>query len=230
VADDEREIVELMTLYLEKEGYEVMPAYDGKEALGLLQSESYHLAILDIMMPGLSGFQVIKSIREEKNLPVIILSARDDYSDKVLGLDIGADDYMTKPFNPLELLSRVKAQLRRSYELNDESSEDQKRKAPLLVGDLSLDLDCCELKKKGTPIQLTSTEYKMLTYLMSNVGRVFTKKQIFETVWEESYYGDENAIRVHISHLRDKIEDDPKDPKYLVTVRGLGYKFQGERK
>lgn len=230
VADDEREIVELMTLYLEKEGYEVMPAYDGKEALGLLKSESFHLAILDIMMPGLSGFQVIKSIREEKNLPVIILSARDDYSDKVLGLDIGADDYMTKPFNPLELLSRVKAQLRRSYELNDEGPDEPKRRAPLEVGNLSLDLECCELLKNGEPIALTSTEYKMLTYLMSNVGRVFTKKQIFENVWEESYYGDENAIRVHISHLRDKIEDDPKEPKYLMTVRGLGYKFQGERK
>lgn len=226
VADDEREIAELIELYLLKENFNVFKAYDGQEALEYVKKEDISLAIIDVMMPNLNGFQVIKEIRREYNIPLIILSARDDDSEKILGLDIGADDYITKPFNPLELVARVQAQLRRSYQLNRDENADKSDNNTITVGDLVLDKESCILSKNDEIITLTSTEYKIIEYLLNHVGRVFTKKQIFEHVWEENYYDDENAIRVHMSNLRDKIEDNPKEPKYLKTIRGLGYKIE----
>lgn len=227
VVDDEKEIVELIELYLVRENYNILKAYDGQEALDKVKESSISLAVIDIMMPKLNGFQVIKEIRKEYNIPVIILSARDDFSDKILGLDIGADDYMTKPFNPLELLARIQAQLRRFNELNRlGDSGDSSQPAMIELGKLRLDPGSCTLSKNGEPINLTSTEYRIIEYLIRNTGRVFTKRQIFEHVWNEAYYDDENAIRVHISNLRDKIEDDPRTPRYLKTVRGLGYKIE----
>ena len=225
IADDEVEIVELIELYLEKENYNVFKAYDGVEALEVIKKEDIDLAIIDIMMPNLNGFQVIKNIRKDYNIPLLILSARDDFSDKILGLDIGADDYITKPFNPLELTARIQAHIRRSYKLN--TNKDNKESQNIIeYGDLVLDKESCALRKNNKDIQMTSTEYKIIEYLLNHIGRVFTKKQIFEHVWEEHYYDDENAIRVHISNLRDKIEDDPRKPRYLKTVRGLGYKME----
>lgn len=226
IADDEKEIVELMELYLQKENYNVLKAYDGHEALECIKKEDIDLAIIDIMMPKLNGFQVIKKIREDHSIPLIILSARDDFSDKVLGLGIGADDYITKPFNPLELIARIQAHLRRSYELNNKNKDSKESKNIIEYGDLVLDKEACTLRKNNKDIQITSTEYKIIEYLLNHIGRVFTKKQIFEHVWEENYYDDENAIRVHISNLRDKIEEDPRKPRYLKTVRGLGYKIE----
>ena len=225
IVDDEKEIAELIELYLLKEDFNIFKAYDGEQALEYVRDFDISLAIIDIMMPKLNGFQVIREIRKDHNIPVIILSARDDFSDKILGLDIGADDYMTKPFNPLELLARVQAQFRRFYELNQENHVhlDHSR---IELGSLVLDKECCTLSKNNQVLQLTSTEYKIMEYMFDHIGRVFTKKQIFEHVWNEAYYDDENAIRVHISNLRDKIEDDPKNPKYLRTVRGLGYKIE----
>ncbi len=213
IADDEREIAELIELYLLKENFNVFKAYDGQEALEYVKREDISLAIIDVMMPNLNGFQVIKEIRKNYNIPLIILSARDDYSEKILGLDIGADDYITKPFNPLELVARVQAQLRRTYKLNTDDNSKPKDNT-IKVGDLMLDKESCMLIKSDEIITLTSTEYKIIECLLNHVGRVFTKKQIFEHVWEENYYDDENAIRVHMSNLRDKIEDNPKEPKY----------------
>lgn len=229
IADDEQEIVELIELYLTKENYNIIKAYDGKQALECIEKEEICLGIIDIMMPNLNGFEVIKRIRSNYKIPIIILSAREDFTDKILGLDIGADDYMTKPFNPLELVARVKAQLRRFYKLNEGNiceNKNKENKEVIEIGGLLLNKDSCTLYKNKEVIELTSTEYKIIEYLISHIGRVYTKQQIFEHVWRENYYDDENAIRVHISNLRDKIEDDPKKPKYLKTVRGLGYKIQ----
>lgn len=224
IADDEKEIVELIELYLSKEKFNIIKAYNGKEALDYVDKEDISLGILDIMMPELNGFQVIKKIRQDYNIPLIILSARDDFSDKILGLDMGADDYMTKPFNPLELVARVQAQLRRVNKLN--TNKVITNNNIIHVGQLILDKESCTLHKNDTIVQLTTTEYKILEYLLKQIGRVFTKQQIFEYAWGENYYDDENAIRVHISNLRDKIEDNPKKPVYLKTVRGLGYKIE----
>ena len=225
VADDEEEIVELIELFLSKENLNIIKAYDGKQAMEYIEKEDISLGIIDIMMPNINGFEVIKKIRKEYNIPLIILSARDDFSNKILGLDIGADDYITKPFNPLELVARVQAQLRRFYQLNSENTSLRKGKNIVEIGDLVLDKEGCTLYKNDEIVQLTPKEYKILEYFINHIGRVFTKQQIFEYIWEENYYDDENAIRVHISNLRDKIEDNPKQPKYLKTVRGLGYKF-----
>ncbi len=226
IADDEKEIIELIELYLSNENFNIVKAYDGEQALEHISNEDINLGIIDIMMPKLDGFQVIKKIRQYYKIPIIILSARDDFTDKILGLDIGADDYITKPFNPLELVARVKAQLRRFYKLNDGSNSVNKGEKIVEVGELKLDKEGCTLYKNNIGIQLTSTEFKIIEYLINHTGRVFTKRQIFEHVWEEHYCDDENVIRIHISNLRDKIEENPKKPKYLKTVRGLGYKIQ----
>lgn len=226
IADDEKEIVELIELYLSKENLNIIKAYDGRQALDCIEKEDIGLGIIDLMMPDFNGFQVIKKIREDYNIPLIILSARNDFSDKVLGLDIGADDYITKPFNPLELVARVQAQLRRVNKFNIESINTKNNNRIIEIGDLMLDKESCILQKNNKTVQLTSTEYKIIECLINHTGRVFTKQQIFEHAWEENYYDDENAIRVHVSNLRDKIEDDPKKPKYLKTVRGLGYKIE----
>lgn len=226
VADDEKELVELLSLYLEKD-YEVIKAYDGIEALEFFCHTSISLAIVDIMMPNMDGYHLIKKIREKYNIPIIVISAKSEYSDKILGLDLGADDYITKPFNALEVVARVKAQLRRFYNLN-ENITSKKDEEVLKFGELKLNTVNCTVFKNNREIILTSKEYKILYLLMSNKGRVFTKKQIFEYVWQENFYGDDNSIMVHISNLRDKIEKDSKNPKFIKTIRGLGYKFENK--
>lgn len=226
VADDEVEITELIELYFSDDEIQVIKVHDGEEALKVMGQEDINLGIIDIMMPKLNGFQVIKKIRETYKVPLIILSARDDFSDKILGLDIGADDYVTKPFNPLELKARVNAHLRRFYEFNPDGMKADEDKSIITNGDLKVDQNSFMVYKKDETVELTSTEYKIVAYLMSQPGRVFTKQQIFEKVWDNQYFDDENAIRVHISNLRDKLEVDPKRPEYLKTVRGLGYKIE----
>jgi DNA-binding response OmpR family regulator len=225
VADDEREIVELIELYLSKENYNIIKANDGMEAYNKFGEEKLDLAILDIMMPLLDGFQLVKRIREKYNTPVIILSAKSEDMDKILGLGLGADDYMTKPFNPLELTARVQAQLRRYHKLGP--SAELKEKSVIEIGDIVLDVDGMTASKGDKQLELTSKEFKILYLLMKNQGKVYTKRQIFEYVWEDNYYNDDNVVMVHLSNLRDKIEDNPKAPKYIKTIRGLGYKFSG---
>ncbi|GFZ34382.1 DNA-binding response regulator [Clostridium zeae] len=229
IADDEVEIVELVELYLEKEDYNIIKCFNGIDAWNIMCEKNIDLAIFDIMMPGIDGYQLIKKAREKLNIPIILISAKNDFSDKILGLGLGADDYVTKPFNPLELIARVQAQLRRYYLLKGDNDNGQKTER-IVYGDIELDEESCEAFKGGKLLELTSTEYKILSLFIKNVDKVFTKKQIFETVWEEVYYGDDNTIMVHISNLRDKIEDNPKKPEYLKTVRGLGYKFTGKSK
>lgn len=221
VADDEKEIVDLIDLYL-RNNYTVIKAYDGIDALSKIKSNKIDLAIIDIMMPNMDGYKLIENIRKDKEIPIIIISAKTQSYDKIIGLDIGADDYITKPFDPLEVVARVKSQLRRYHRFTNTESKSNK----ITVGNLTLDIDSFRVEKDGQEIHLTSTEYKILELLMSNKNKVFTKKNIFESVWEEYYYNEDNAIMVHISKLRDKIED--KDNKYIKTIRGLGYKFEGE--
>lgn len=221
VADDEQGIIDFVTLYLEKDGYQVITASDGAQAWACIQQEKIDLAILDIMMPKMNGYQLIKRIRAEKNMPIIFLTAKDASADKVLGLDIGADDYVTKPFDPLELVARVSAQLRRFYSLG---AQEIVEPAELVLHDLILDLDQCLLLKGERQISLTSIEFKILRLLMSSPGRVFTKKQIYEAVWEDSYIVDDNNIMVYISRLREKL-GTREEESYIQTIRGLGYKM-----
>ncbi len=222
VVDDEKEIVDLIDLYL-RNSYKVIKAYDGVDALAKISSNKIDLAIVDIMMPNMDGYKLIENIRKDKEIPIIIISAKTQSYDKIIGLDIGADDYITKPFDPLELVARVKSQLRRYQRFTNIESKVSK----IIVRNLTLDTECLKVEKDGQEIHLTSTEYKILELLMSNKNKVFTKKNIFESVWQEHYHNEDNAIMVHISKLRDKIED--KDNKYIKTIRGLGYKFEGEQ-
>jgi DNA-binding response OmpR family regulator len=224
IADDEKEIAEILSLYLEKEGYRTVTAHSGLEALANLNRGGIDLAVLDIMMPDMNGFQVLKEIRLMRNIPIILLSARIQDHDKILGLGLGADDYMTKPFNPLEVIARIQAQLRRFYQLNP-GVETGKPSHTLIIGSLTLDINSCLLYKNGAPIPLTSTEFKLLRMLMEHPERVFTKKQIYESVWGDFYAADDNTVMVCISKLRDKIESDFEEP-YLFTIRGLGYKMR----
>lgn len=221
VADDEQGIIDFVTLYLEKDGYTVFTATDGEDALAHIQEEKIDLAILDIMMPKMNGYQLIKKIRAEKNIPIIFLTAKDASADKVLGLDIGADDYVTKPFDPLELVARVSAQLRRFYSLGAQEINSPKK---IDLHDLTLDLEQCLLFKGNEQIALTSIEFKILRLLMNSPGRVFTKKQIYEAVWEDTYIVDDNNIMVYISRLREKLGIREED-SYIQTIRGLGYKI-----
>lgn len=221
VADDEQGIIDFVTLYLEKDGYTVFTATDGEDALAHIQEEKIDLAILDIMMPKMNGYQLIKKIRAEKNIPIIFLTAKDASADKVLGLDIGADDYVTKPFDPLELVARVSAQLRRFYSLGAQEINSPKK---IELHDLTLDLEQCFLFKGNEQIALTSIEFKILRLLMNSPGRVFTKKQIYEAVWEDTYIVDDNNIMVYISRLREKLGIREED-SYIQTIRGLGYKI-----
>lgn len=221
VADDEQGIIDFVTLYLEKDGYTVFTATDGEDAWAHIQQEKIDLAILDIMMPKMNGYQLIKKIRAEKNIPIIFLTAKDASADKVLGLDIGADDYVTKPFDPLELVARVSAQLRRFYSLGAQEINSPKK---IDLHDLTLDLEQCLLFKGNEQIALTSIEFKILRLLMSSPGRVFTKKQIYEAVWEDTYIVDDNDIMVYISRLREKL-GTREEESYIQTIRGLGYKI-----
>ncbi|MFR3685491.1 MAG: response regulator transcription factor [Enterococcus sp.] len=221
IADDEQGIIDFLTLYLEKDGYTVFTATDGENAWTCIQQEKIDLAILDIMMPKMNGYQLIKKIRAEKNIPIIFLTAKDASADKVLGLDIGADDYVTKPFDPLELVARVSAQLRRFYSLGSQEINTPEK---IELHDLILDLEQCLLFKGNEQITLTSIEFKILRLLMSSPGRVFTKKQIYEAVWKDTYIVDDNNIMVYISRLREKL-GTREEESYIQTIRGLGYKI-----
>lgn len=226
VAEDDDSIVDLLKLYLENEGYEVYAASDGLQAMEILENNKMDIAVLDIMMPKLNGYEVTKRIRNISNIPILILSAKNLDSDKIIGLDIGADDYMTKPFNPLEIIARVKAALRRYYQLNDGAGKEITSSTKLVVGELELDTEKLELTKSGKEISLTPTEYKIITLLMKSPGRVYTKAQIYETISGEYFESDDNTMMVHISKLREKIERDPKSSEYIKTIRGLGYKIE----
>ncbi|MGG5461773.1 response regulator transcription factor [Clostridium sp. B9] len=219
IAEDEQDIRELLELHLVKEGYTVFKATNGLEALDILKKENIHLALLDVMMDGLDGFNLLKKLREWSQIPVIFLTAKIEDDDKILGLGLGADDYVIKPFRPVELMARIKSNLRRCYRYSGEIEI-------IKAGDLELDKEGCTVKRNGESISLNAKEFKILEMLMSSLGRVFTKKQIYENVWQEDYLGDDNTIMVHISHLREKIEDDPKSPAKIKTIRGIGYRFE----
>lgn len=223
VVDDEKEIVDLVELYFRNTDYNIFKAYDGIEAINIIAKNKIHLAIVDIMLPNLNGYSVISHIRNSLNLPIIVISAKVEGYDKILALDLGADDYVTKPFDPLELIARVNAQIRREYGY---SASYENENNLLEIGDLKLDTDGCKLTKNNQEIQLTSTEFKIIELFMKNPNKVFTKKNLFESVWDEMYIAEDNAIMVQISKIRDKIEDNSKDPKYIKTVRGIGYKFE----
>ncbi len=224
IAEDDEDIVNLIDLYLSREGFELFKAKDGAEALEIFGANKIDLAIVDLMMPRINGYELIDRVRNESNIPILILSAAQLDSDKILGLNIGADDYMVKPFNPLELIARINALLRRYYHLGNASAATEESK--LVVGELSLDTRQLALEKRGIPIPITATEYKLLVLMMRSPGKVFTKMQLYEEVNGDYYTSDDNTVMVHISNLRDKIEDDPKNPQYIKTVRGLGYKFE----
>lgn len=225
VADDEAEIREVLRLYLEKEGYDVTEAADGAEAVRQIRSGTIDLAILDIMMPGINGYRVLQNIREENNLPVLMLSAKSSDSDKILGLDLGADDYITKPFVPLEVVARVRSHLRRFYALGAGDARTNPDSA-IQVGDLRLELDSCLLYRAGERIELTSVEFRIMKLFMENPGRVFTKQQIFEAGWEEEYMVSDNNVMVCISKLRGKLTHEGRE--YISTIRGLGYRMEKE--
>ena len=223
VCDDDREIVEAIEIYLAQEGYHVLKAYDGIEALEQMRKNEIHLLIIDVMMPRLDGIRATLKIREENNIPIIILSAKSEDTDKILGLNIGADDYVAKPFNPLELVARVKSQLRRYTKLGSLAEESAKI---YRNGGLELDDDRKEVTVDGQPVKLTPIEYNILLLLMRNQGKVFSIHQIYESIWNEEAYGAENTVAVHIRHIREKIEINPKEPRYLKVVWGIGYKME----
>lgn len=222
VAEDETDIRKLLQINLEEEGYTVFPAKDGLEALEIMKREEVHLAVLDVMMPRLDGFNLLRKIRETSTIPVIFLTARAEDMDKVLGLGLGADDYLAKPFSMDELLARVKAHLRRNHEYLAASPKPQDF---LQYGNIRVEKESCCCFVNDQPVELNAKEYKLLLFFIENPQRVFTKKQLYAAVWEEDYYYDDNTIMVHISHLRNKIETDPQTPEYIKTVRGIGYKL-----
>ena len=224
VCDDDKEIVEAIEIYLTQEGYQVLKAYDGMQALKMLETETVHLLILDVMMPRLDGIRATLKIRETNSIPIIILSAKSEDADKILGLNIGADDYMTKPFNPLELVARVKSQLRRYTQLGGNVSSTQE--TTYEVGGLRINDDLKEVTVDGEMVRLTPIEYNILLLLMKNQGRVFSINQIYESIWNEDAIGADNTVAVHIRHIREKIEINPKEPRYLKVVWGVGYKIE----
>ncbi len=230
IAEDDSDIIELLSLYLTGEGYHIFSAENGLEALELVQTQKISLAIIDIMMPGLNGYDLVRKIRKNYNFPVIMLSAKTLDTDKILGLTLGADAYMTKPFNPLEVVAYVKAALRRYYDLGGETNATTPatETTSLTVGELHLDLYKFILRKRGKIIPLTPTELKIVVKLMQSPGRVYTKAQLYTCIGGELYESDDNTMMVHISNIRSKIEDDPSNPQYIKTVRGLGYKIEAE--
>lgn len=217
IAEDDADIRGLLKLYLEGEGLRVLEAADGADALALAREHTPDMAILDIMMPGMNGFELTRALRKYSDIPILILSAKSQDNDKILGLNLGADDYIAKPFNPVEIVARVKAQLRRA----SRTSADV-----LTVGELTLNTGSFQLTKRDEVIPLTPMEYKILALLMRSPGRIFTKIQLYEGAVGNYFEGDDNTMMVHISKLREKIEDDPKAPRYIITVRGLGYKIE----
>ncbi len=228
IAEDDADIVELLSLYLTGEGYTVFSAENGLAALERIASTKIDLAILDIMMPEMNGYDVLKRIRESYNFPVIMLSAKELDTDRILGLNLGADAYLTKPFNPLEVVAYVKSALRRYYDLgaSDPGARSPGEEHSLAVGELELDLLKFILRKRGRIVPLTPAEMKIVVKLMSAPGRVYTKAQLYACIGGEFYESDDNTMMVHISNIRSKIEDDPSNPRYIKTVRGLGYKIE----
>jgi len=222
VCDDDREIVDAIAIYLEREGYDVVKAYDGEEAIEVIEKEKIDLLIIDVMMPKLGGVETTFKIRENNSLPIIILSAKSEDKDKIFGLRVGADDYMTKPFNPMELLARVQSQLRRSTVLNKKQEEEEEiyQKGGLVVNNRSR-----EVTVDGEIIKLTSIEFQILYLLMKNRGRTFTSDEIYELIWNEASYGSSNVVAVHVRHIREKIEINPKKPQYIQVVWGVGYRI-----
>lgn len=222
VCDDEKSIVDAIEIYLKQENYNIIKAYNGEEALQALEQNEIHLILLDIMMPKMDGLNTTIKIRERLNIPIIILSAKSEDTDKILGLNFGADDYITKPFNPLELLARVKSQMRRYTTLGSIAEKSNIIK----IGGLELDKDAKEVRVEGEKVKLTATEYGILQLLMENAGKVFSIDQIYENVWNELSFAPENTVSVHIRRIREKIEINPKEPRYLKVVWGIGYKME----
>lgn len=222
LVEDDKEISEMLIDFLQMEGFEVQGSFDGEQAVKAFFSGSYDLVILDLMLPKISGLEVMKRIRKESVVPIIILSAKDTESDKIFGLGLGADDYITKPFTLTEVLARVKANLRRTTQY---SSGRETTTVCLGLGDLEMNLESHTVHKNGLAVELTAKEYEILRLLLSNPKKVYTKAQLYSFIWQDDYFGDENAVNVHISRLRTKIEDDPRKPQYILTVWGIGYKL-----
>ena len=225
VCDDDKAIVDAIEIYLSQEGYEIKKAYDGAEAIQMLEEEPFDLLVMDVMMPKLDGIRATLKIREKNNMPIIILSAKSEDADKILGLNIGADDYVTKPFNPLELVARVKSQIRRFTKLGSTDGV-KENEAGYSNGGLVINDYQKMVTVDGEPIKLTPIEYNILLLLVKNQGRVFSIEQIYESIWNEEALGADNTVAVHIRHIREKIEINPKDPRYLKVVWGVGYKVE----
>ena len=223
VCDDEKDIVSALKIYLTADGYQVFEAYNGKQAVEILGKEDIHLVLMDIMMPEMDGISAMVKIREKSNVPVILLTAKSEDTDKIMGLTVGADDYVTKPFNTVELQARVKSQLRRYMQLGGGNI----KKDCLTIGGIELDDRTKEVTLDGDPVALTPTEYDILKLLMEHPGKVFSPNQIYEQVWGDNPYGTENTVAVHIRHLREKVEINPAEPRYLKVVWGRGYKMEG---
>ena len=222
ICDDERDIVAALKIYLEAEGYTTFVAFDGREALDVLRREKIHLVLMDVMMPALDGIAATAKLREESNVPVILLTAKSEDTDKVLGLNVGADDYVTKPFNPVELCARVRSQLRRYMQLGGGKADD----GTLTIGPISLDEKAKEVTRDGETVALTPTEYEILRFLMRHAGEVFSPRELYRRVWNGEPYGAENTVSVHIRHIREKLEVDPAEPRWIKAVWGQGYKFE----
>ena len=224
VCDDDKEIVDAIDIYLSQEGYHILKAYDGLQAIEIMKKEEVHLILLDIMMPNLDGIRATRKIRETSSVPIIMLSAKSEDVDKILGLNIGADDYITKPFNPLELIARVKSQLRRYTQLGNLATEE--KEAVYVFGGLVVNDDLKTVTVDGEPVKLTPIEYNILVLLIKNQGKVFSIEQIYENIWNEEAIGADNTVAVHIRHIREKIEINPREPRYLKVVWGIGYKIE----
>ncbi|QED49881.1 response regulator transcription factor [Cytobacillus dafuensis] len=227
VVDDDQDIREVLNLYLNNEGYIVIMAESGEKALTLFEEHDFDLVLLDVMMPGMDGFETCQSIRKKSNIPILFLSAKEDDIDKILGLRIGGDDYITKPFSPAVLVAKIKALLRRARQSRfDNSEEQQTRENPILhFPDLTIDMEKCVVKRGREKVTLPAKEYQLLCVLARNAGRVYSVEQLFQLIWGEDSLGDNRTVMVHVSNLRKKIETEPAKPKYVQTVRGIGYKF-----
>lgn len=224
ICDDQPDIVNALKIYLSPEGYRLLEAFNGKEALEIVKNNDIHLILLDVMMPGMDGITATAKIREFSNVPIILLTAKSETEDKVLGLNVGADDYITKPFAPVEVLARVRSQLRRYARLGSRPEENP---GELTLGGISLNDRTKTVTVEGEPVALTPTEFAILHLLMKNPGKVFSTKVLYESVWQEAALGTEGAVAVHIRHLREKIEINPSEPRYLKVVWGQGYKLEG---
>lgn len=224
ICDDDKEIVDAIEIYLKNEGYKVFKAYDGEEAIRILKAEDIQLLIMDVMMPKLDGIHATLKIREYSSIPIIMLSAKTEDTDKILGLNVGADDYIAKPFNPLELIARVKSNLRRYTKLGNMNVAEESN--VYRIGGLCMNDDTKEVTVDGDPVRLTPIEYSILLLLVKNPGRVYSIDQIYESIWNEAAIGADNTVAVHIRHIREKIEINPKDPRYLKVVWGVGYKVE----